>query len=79
MFRSASITLIAAVLIVLNLVIPTALLPALVRLATGQSAAASEVTSRFIASPASVAAALAMAGDEMATIQELDEDCKAPA
>ena len=76
MFRPASITLIATTLILLNLLSPASLLHLLVRLATGQSQSASQITTRFIQSPASVASSLLMAADEMATIKNLDVDCK---
>ena len=76
MFKLSSITLIAAALIFINLFVPNTVLCLLVRFATGQSRSASHVTTRFVSSPASVAASLVMAANEMSTIQELDRDCK---
>lgn len=76
MFKPASITVITALLALINFVMPTMALRSLVRLVTGQSAAASLVTTRLITSPATVAAALTMAADEMLTIKQLDEDCR---
>lgn len=72
LFQPSAITLVTTFLTILTVFIPFGLLHAIVRLVTGQRGDASQVTARLVANPSCVSAALAMAGDEMATICELD-------
>lgn len=69
-------TLVTTFLTILTAFIPFGLLHAVVRLVTGQKGDASKVTAQLVSNPSCVSAALAMAGDEMATIRELDHECE---
>lgn len=76
LFSNPAIVLVVAFLSLLRAVLPLYVLRWIVQRTTRQEFPASLVTTHFVHHPPVVAAALAMADDEMRTIKELDADCE---